>query len=259
MAFESHGMFHLTDNINFWCLQDDFTIAHVKGENIKLAYDDYFEKRANFIRYYKANKTKYNTIKRIDTIVINKNVLTINGYYFRSLKFEKDTHTLRPENVIVLKEKVNLILKNRGTSAIAVVKIIKDYTHKDLKEAKEIVDEELSVILNNVTKEVAEKLKKRIEATGAVCYIENAFFESEDGSTITNKDGILIFESSDTRIGKFYIPFILNIQSAMVSIDEYTGNKYFVSNEYEQENITPEMFTEKYFNPFILNIVHHGA
>ncbi|KUJ60703.1 hypothetical protein AR687_16890 [Flavobacteriaceae bacterium CRH] len=259
LAFVSHGMFHLTDNINFWFLQDDFTIAHVKGENIKLAYDDYVEKRASFIRNYKANRTKYNTIKKIDTVVINKNVLKINGYYFRSLKFEKDKHTFRPDNVIVLKEKVNLILKNRGTSAIAVVKIIKNYTDKDLREAKEIVDEELSVILNDVTKEVAEKLKKRIEETGAVCYIESTFFESEDGSTITIKDGVLIFESSDTRIGKFYIPFILNIQSTMVSIDEYTGNKFFISNEYEQENITTEMFTEKYLNPFILNIVHHGA
>lgn len=258
-AFESHGMFHLTDNISFWFLQDDFTITHVKGENIKLAYDDYFEKRANFIRDYKASRTKYNTIKRLETVAIDENVLMINGYYFRSLKFEKERLIFRPDHAIVLKEKVNLILKNRGESAMEIIKIIKNNSDKDLREAKEIVDLELGVVLSNVTKEIAEKLKKKIEAAGAICYIETAFFEAEDGSRISNKDGILVFESNDTRVNKFYIPFVLNVQSTMVSGQEWTGNQFFFSEEHKQISTTLERFEKSYLKPFIQSIIHHGA
>jgi len=258
-VFESHGMFHLTDNISFWFLQDDFTITHVKGENIKLAYDDYFQKRANFIRDYKASRTKYNTIKRLETVAIDINVLLINGYCLRSLKFEKERLIGRPDGVISLTEKVNLILKNRGKSAMEIIKIIKDNTDNDLREAKEIVDMELGVVLSNVTKEIAEKLKKKIEAVGAICYIETAFFEAEDGSRISNKDGILVFQSSDKRIGRFYIPFVLNVQSAMVSLDEWTGNQFFISEEHKQVSTALERFEEKYMKPFIQNIINHGA
>ncbi|MCV9926160.1 ribosomal protein L7/L12 [Flavobacterium sp. LS1R49] len=259
LAFEARGMFYLTDNINYWLLNDDFTIVAIKGENMKLAYDDYFEKRANFIRDYKASRNKYKTIKRLNTFAIDKNVLLINGYYLRSLKFEKETIIYGPDDMIFLNEKVNLILKNRGKSAIEIIKIIKNNTDNDLKEAKEIVDMELSVVLSNVTKEIAEKLKKKIEAAGAICYIETVFFEAEDGSRVSNKDGILIFESSDTHIEKFYIPFVINTQSAMVSIDESAGNQFFISEEYKQINTTLERFEEKYLKPFIQNIIDHGA
>jgi len=261
LAFESHGMFHLTDNINFWFLQDDFTISHVKGENIKLAYDEYVKKRASFIRDYKGSRIKYNIIKRVNNVVIQNDVLKFNdGYYISNLMFEKDRMYVKSlKKTINFKEKVNLILKNKGTSPLEVVKLIKLHTGKTLAEAKAAIDQDLGVILSNGTKENAEKLKKILEQAGAVCYIETTVFESQDGSTITNKDGILIFESSDKRIEKFYIPFVLNIQSAMVSMDEYTGNKYFISDEYGQDVITIDRFTEKYFKPFILNIVHHGA
>lgn len=259
LAFEYNGDFYLTDNINFWLINDDFEIEEIKGENIKLEYDNYFEKRTNFIRSYKANRIKYNTIKRLETAVIDKDVLNLNGYCFRNLKFEKNKYRLKPDGIIVLKEKVNLILKNKGNSPLEVIKVIKNNTEKDLKEAKTIVDDNLGMILSNVTKDAAEKLKKKIEETGAVCYIETIVFLSEDGSTIKNKDGILIFESSDTRIEKFYIPFVLDTQSTMVSMDECTGNQFFISDEYKQDVTTCERFTEKYFNPFIMNIVNHGA
>jgi hypothetical protein len=258
-AFESHGMFYLTDNISYWILNDDFTTAAIKGENIKLAYDDYFEKRASFIRDYKASRTKYNTIKRLETVAIDENVLMINGYYFRNLKFGKERLTFRPDGMIVLKEKVNLILKNRGNSAMEIIKIIKNNTDNDLREAKEIVDKEFGVVLSNVTKEIAEKLKKKIEAVGAVCFIETAFFEAKDGSRISNKDGILVFESNDTSVNKFYIPFVLNVQSTMVSGQEWTGNQFFFSEEHKQISTTLERFEKNYLKPFIHNITHHGA
>lgn len=258
-AFESHGQFYFTDNISFWSLQDDFEVKPMKEENIKVVYDQYVQKRTGFIRYYKASKIKYDIVKRLETISIDKDEMNINGYCLRSLKFEKNNYRFRPEGIIVLKARVNLILKNKGTSVLELVKIIKNNTDKDLKECKEIVDHELGIILNNAAKDIAELLKKKIEATGAVCYIESAFFESEDGSTITSKDGVLIFESSDTRIEKFYIPFVLNVQTTMVSADEFAGNEYFISKEYRQENITPELFAEKYLHPFIQNILNHGA
>lgn len=262
LTFEHHGEFYLTDNINFWVFKDDFTTQYIKGENIKVAYDEYVEKRASFIRYYKGSKIKYNILKRLDNVTIQNDVLKFNdGYYISNLMFEKDKMYVRSlKKTITFKEKVHLILKNKGASAIEVVKIIKTNTDKDLKEIKRVVvDQGFGVILENVTKDNAEKLKKKIEETGAVCYIESAFFESEDRSTITNKDGVLIFESSDTRIEKFYIPFILNVHTAMLSNDECAGNQYFISKEYKQENITHQLFTEKYFQPFILNIVNHGA
>lgn len=259
IPFEYDGAFYLTDNIRFWLIDDDFGIKQIKGENIKLVYDSYFEKRTDFIRNYKANRTKYSVIKKLDGVVIDKNVLKINGYYLTSLKFEKDEFLFRKNDVLKLTEKVNLILKNKGTSPLEVVKLIKQHTNKTLVEAKALMDQDLGVILSKETRENADKIKKILEQTGAVCYIENAFFESEDGSTIANKEGILTFESSDKRIDPFYIPFTLHIDTAMISIKECAGNKYFVSNEFEQENITPEMFTEKYLKPFILNIVHHGA
>lgn len=92
-----------------------------------------------------------------------------------------------------------------------------------------------------------------------MCYVESQYFESEDGSKITNQDGILVFESSDKRIDKFYVPFVLNIQTAMASVDEFAGNQYFISPEHGQNVTTGDRFIEKYLKPFILHIVHHGA
>lgn len=244
---------------DFYQIANDFGLTMMRNEKVRQAFSSNLEEKSSFIRNYKGSKVKYSVIKRLENIVIDKSILKVNNHYFRSLKFERDTHTIRTDGIITLKEKVNLVLKNKGKSALEVVKLIKINTDKDLKECKEIVDQELGVILNNVSKEIAEKLKKKIEETGAVCYIENSFFESKDGSTITNKDGILIFESSDKRIGKFYIPFVLNIQTAMVSMDECSGNQYFISEEYRQDVITTDRFMEKYFKPFILNIVHHGT
>jgi len=260
--FEYNQEFYFTDNYDFWRIHADFKLQQTDEDDVKTFYDDYVEKRLNFIGRYKKSKDKYNVIKRLESVVIQKDVFKINGYYISNMIFEKEKESLRQiseDSAIKLNEKVNLILKNKGTSSLELVKTIKTNTDKDLAEAKKIVDQNLSVILDSVTRDAAEKLKKIIEKTGAICYIEPVFFESEDGSRITNQDGILIFESSDKRIDKFYIPFIINVPTIMVSETEYFGNQYFVAEEHRQESVTVEIFKEKYIKPFILNIIHHGA
>ncbi|MEM0575055.1 ribosomal protein L7/L12 [Flavobacterium polysaccharolyticum] len=244
---------------DFYQIANDFSLTVMRNEKVRQAFNNNLEEKDAFISNYKSSKVKYTVIKRLNNVVIDKDVLKINDCHFRNLKFVKDQFSFKSEADVVFKESVSLILKNKGVSPLAVVKTIKENTDKTLKEAKEIVDERFSVILKDVTKSAAENLKKEIEKNGAVCYVESQYFESEDGSKITNQDGILVFESSDKRIDKFYVPFVLNIQTAMASVDEFAGNQYFISPEHGQNVTTGDRFMEKYFKPFILNIVHHGA
>lgn len=259
-VFEYNQEFYFTNFFDFWRLDDAFKLQPVNDNDIKTFYDDYSEKRNAFIGKYKKNKNKYSVIKRLDQVIIEENDLKINDYYLLHLEFEKSkSYFRRGDDGIVLEEKVNLVLKNKGASALSIVKLIKTNTDKTLVESKEIVDQDLGVVLQNTPRKNAEKLKKMLEKNGAICYIESVFFESEDGSRITNQDGVLIFESSDKRVEKFYIPFILNMPTIMVAANEYAGNEYFVANDYGQDSITVEVFREKYIKPFILNIVHHGT
>lgn len=254
--FAGGALIHLHD---FYQIANDFSLTTMRNEKVRQAFRKNLEEKDAFISNYKSSKVKYTVIKRLNNVVIDKDVLKINDCHFRNLKFVKDQFSFKSEADVVFKESVSLILKNKGVSPLAVVKTIKENTDKTLKEAKEIVDERFSVILKDVTKSAAENLKKEIEKNGAVCYVESQYFESEDGSKITNQDGILVFESSDKRIDKFYVPFVLNIQTAMASVDEFAGNQYFISPEHGQNVTTSDRFMEKYFKPFILNIVHHGA
>lgn len=54
-----------------------------------------------------------------------------------------------------------------GSNKIAVIKEIRAITELGLKEAKDLVDSAPKAIKENVTKEEAEEIKKKIEATGA--------------------------------------------------------------------------------------------
>ncbi|HEX8014242.1 MAG TPA: ribosomal protein L7/L12 [Flavobacterium sp.] len=246
---------HLPD---FYQIANDFSLTILRNEKVRQTFSNNLDEISSFIRNYKSSKVKYSVIKRLNRVVIEKNVLKINDYHISNLEFQKASSYFRPDDAIVLEEIVNLILKNKGITPLAVVKILKENADKTLKQAKEIIDEELSVILKNVTRNAAEKLKKEIEKNGAVCYIETQYFESKDGSAITNQDGILVFESSDTRIENFYIPFVINMRTIMATAGEYAGNDYFIQGN-TKESMSEEMFTEKYLKPFILNIVHHGV
>jgi len=61
-----------------------------------------------------------------------------------------------------------VILKEAGSSKLAVVKLVKELTGLGLKEAKEVVDSAPSAVKEGVTKEEAEGLKKALEEAGAV-------------------------------------------------------------------------------------------
>jgi len=54
-----------------------------------------------------------------------------------------------------------------GANKIAVIKEVRAITELGLKEAKDLVDSAPKAIKENITKEEAEEIKKRIEATGA--------------------------------------------------------------------------------------------
>lgn len=58
-------------------------------------------------------------------------------------------------------------LKNAGSQKIQVIKVIRELTGKGLKEAKDFVDKAPQVVKENVKKEEAEEIKKKLEEAGA--------------------------------------------------------------------------------------------
>jgi large subunit ribosomal protein L7/L12 len=68
------------------------------------------------------------------------------------------------------KSSFTVVLAAPGDKKIEVIKVIKDITQKGLKEAKDMVDASASapqVVRENVKKEEADELKKKLEAAGA--------------------------------------------------------------------------------------------
>ena len=64
----------------------------------------------------------------------------------------------------------NIVLTAVGEKKIEVIKVVRDITQKGLKEAKDLVDAAASgsqVVRENVKKEEAEELKKKLEEAGA--------------------------------------------------------------------------------------------
>jgi len=68
------------------------------------------------------------------------------------------------------KSSYSIELKAVGEKKIEVIKVVRDITQKGLKEAKDLVDAAASgsqVVKENVKKEEAEEIKKKLEAAGA--------------------------------------------------------------------------------------------
>lgn len=65
------------------------------------------------------------------------------------------------------KTSFNVVLTGAGSNKIAVIKEIRTVTDLGLKEAKELVDSAPKPVKENVTKEEAEEVKKKLEAAGA--------------------------------------------------------------------------------------------
>jgi large subunit ribosomal protein L7/L12 len=65
------------------------------------------------------------------------------------------------------KTSFNVELKEAGGQKIAVIKVVRELTQKGLKEAKDLVEKTPAVIKENVKKDEAEEIKKKLEEAGA--------------------------------------------------------------------------------------------
>ena len=65
------------------------------------------------------------------------------------------------------KDSFTVVLSGAGSNKIAVIKEIRAITELGLKEAKELVDSAPKPVKENVAKEEAEEIKKKLEAAGA--------------------------------------------------------------------------------------------
>ena len=65
------------------------------------------------------------------------------------------------------KTSFTVVLSSCGSNKIAVIKEIRTITELGLKEAKALVDSAPKPVKENVSKEVAEEIKKKLEAAGA--------------------------------------------------------------------------------------------
>lgn len=65
------------------------------------------------------------------------------------------------------KTSFNVELTSTGANKIAVIKAIREVTQLGLKEAKDLADGAPKMVKENVKKEEAEEMKKKLEAAGA--------------------------------------------------------------------------------------------
>ena len=65
------------------------------------------------------------------------------------------------------KTSFTVVLTGVGSNKIAVIKEIRAITELGLREAKDLVDSAPKSVKENITKEEAEEIKKKIEAAGA--------------------------------------------------------------------------------------------
>jgi large subunit ribosomal protein L7/L12 len=65
------------------------------------------------------------------------------------------------------KTSFNVELKNAGAQKIQVIKALREITGLGLKEAKDMVDAAPKTVKENVKKEEAEEMKKKLEEAGA--------------------------------------------------------------------------------------------
>ena len=64
------------------------------------------------------------------------------------------------------KTEFNVILSEAGGNKLQVIKVVKDLTGLGLKEAKDLVDGAPQTLKENVNKDTAEDIKKKIEEAG---------------------------------------------------------------------------------------------
>jgi large subunit ribosomal protein L7/L12 len=70
------------------------------------------------------------------------------------------------------KDTFNVILKTSGASKLNVIKVVREVTTLGLKEAKDLVDAAPKMIKENVKKDEAAEIKKKIEEAGGTAEIQ---------------------------------------------------------------------------------------
>lgn len=65
------------------------------------------------------------------------------------------------------KSEFDVILQHPGEKKINVIKVVREITKLGLKEAKDLVDGAPKVVVEKVSKEEAESVKKKLEEVGA--------------------------------------------------------------------------------------------
>jgi large subunit ribosomal protein L7/L12 len=67
----------------------------------------------------------------------------------------------------VEKTEFTVVLTNAGSNKIQVIKVIREITGLGLKEAKDFVEALPKAVKENIPKEQAEEIKKKLESAGA--------------------------------------------------------------------------------------------
>ena len=70
------------------------------------------------------------------------------------------------------KDTFNVVLKAAGESKLNVIKAVREVTTLGLKEAKDLVDGAPKTVKENIKKEEAEEIKKKLEAAGATVELQ---------------------------------------------------------------------------------------
>ena len=70
------------------------------------------------------------------------------------------------------KSSFNVVLKEVGGQKIQVIKVVRDVTGLGLKEAKDLVDGAPKTVKENVAKDAAEEMKKKLEDVGATVELQ---------------------------------------------------------------------------------------
>lgn len=70
------------------------------------------------------------------------------------------------------KDEFTVILKEGGAQKIQVIKVVRELTSLGLKEAKDLVDGAPKPVLENASKDDAEKAKAKLEAAGATVELQ---------------------------------------------------------------------------------------
>ena len=76
------------------------------------------------------------------------------------------------------KDTFNVVLKSSGASKLNVIKVVREVTTLGLKEAKDLVDGAPKTVKENVKKDEAAEIKKKIEEAGGTAEISDKIKKS---------------------------------------------------------------------------------